>query len=87
MTKHHALRPNPLLGRLYRIEIFAELAAVSWVSLLHGKVHSIQLMESAEVENHDNPHTGEDGYIHTGFYIIFDMNLEDPKEIGNSCCL
>lgn len=91
MTKHHVPRPDPLLGRWYRIEIFAELAVFPGCLFFMAQVHSTQFMESAEVENHDNCHTNGDGYIHTqdrrGFYIIYDVNLEDPKEIGNSCCL
>lgn len=36
------------------------------------------------MENHDDFHTSEDGYIHTqdqqGVYIIYDVALEDLKE-------
>ncbi|XP_050565774.1 uncharacterized protein LOC126913250 [Cygnus atratus] len=55
------------------------------------KVHSTQFMEFAEVENHDDFHTREDGYIHTqdqrGAYIIYDVALEDLKELENQLLL
>ncbi|XP_021248547.1 putative uncharacterized protein C6orf183 homolog [Numida meleagris] len=55
------------------------------------KVHSTQFMEFAEVENHDDFHTCEDGYIHTqdqrGAYIIYDVALEDLKELENQLLL
>ncbi|XP_066849266.1 uncharacterized protein [Anser cygnoides] len=55
------------------------------------KVHSAQFMEFAEVENHDDFHTREDGYIHTqdqrGAYIIYDVALEDLKELENQMLL
>ncbi|XP_054675028.1 uncharacterized protein LOC129203961 isoform X2 [Grus americana] len=55
------------------------------------KVHSAQFMEFAEVENHDDFHTSEDGYIHTqdqrGAYIIYDVALEDLKELENQLLL
>ncbi|XP_035179068.1 uncharacterized protein LOC118165223 isoform X3 [Oxyura jamaicensis] len=55
------------------------------------KVHSAQFMEFAEVENHDDFHTREDGYIHTqdqsGAYIIYDVALEDLKELENQLLL
>lgn len=48
-------------------------------------------MEFAEVENHDDFHTHEDGYIHTqdqrGAYIIYDVALEDLKELENHLLL
>ncbi|XP_009892173.1 PREDICTED: transmembrane protein FLJ37396 [Charadrius vociferus] len=55
------------------------------------KVHSTQFMEFAEVENHGDFHTSEDGYIHTqdqrGVYIIYDVALEDLKELENQLLL
>ncbi|KAF1672414.1 hypothetical protein FQV07_0003308, partial [Pygoscelis papua] len=54
-------------------------------------VHSAQFMEFAEVENHDDFHTNEDGCIHTqdqrGAYIIYDVALEDLKELENQLLL
>ncbi|OXB71128.1 UNVERIFIED_CONTAM: hypothetical protein H355_008315, partial [Colinus virginianus] len=54
-------------------------------------VHSSQFMEFAEVENHDDFHTREDGYIHTqdqrGAYIVYDVALEDLKELENQLLL
>lgn len=48
-------------------------------------------MEFAEVENHDDFHTSEDGYIHTqdqrGVYIVYDVALEDLKELENQLLL
>ncbi|XP_074751165.1 LOW QUALITY PROTEIN: uncharacterized protein LOC141954983 [Athene noctua] len=61
----------------------------NWVPFL--EVHSAQFMEFAEVENHDDFHTSEDGYIHTqdqqGLYIIYDVALEDLKELENQLLL
>ncbi|OPJ73206.1 hypothetical protein AV530_005603 [Patagioenas fasciata monilis] len=55
------------------------------------KVHSAQFIGSAETENHDNFYTSEGGYIHTwdqqGVYIIYDMALEDLKELENQLLL
>ncbi|XP_048793577.1 uncharacterized protein LOC125689888 isoform X1 [Lagopus muta] len=55
------------------------------------KVHSTQFMEFADVENHDDFHTREDGYIHTqdqhGTYIIYDVALKDLKELENQLLL
>ncbi|KAM6365997.1 uncharacterized protein FN964_002404 [Alca torda] len=55
------------------------------------KVHSAQFMEFAEVENHDDFHASEEGYIHTqdqrGVYIIYDVALEDLKELENQLLL
>ncbi|XP_015714160.1 uncharacterized protein CCDC162P isoform X2 [Coturnix japonica] len=55
------------------------------------KVHSTHFMEFAEVENHDDFHTHKDGYIHTqdqrGAYIIYDVALEDLKELENQLLL
>ena len=43
------------------------------------------------MENHDDFHTSEDGYIHTqdqrGVYIIYDVALEDLKELENQLLL
>lgn len=48
-------------------------------------------MEFAEVENHDDFHTSEDRYIHTqdqrGVYIVYDVALEDLKELENQLLL
>ncbi|XP_031408370.1 uncharacterized protein CCDC162P isoform X1 [Meleagris gallopavo] len=55
------------------------------------KVHSTQFMEFADMENHDDFHTREDGFIHTqdqhGTYIIYDVALEDLKELENQLLL
>ncbi|XP_065592101.1 uncharacterized protein LOC136048375 [Cyrtonyx montezumae] len=55
------------------------------------RVYSTQFMEFAEVENHDDFHTCEDEYIHTqdqrGAYIIYDVALEDLKELENQLLL
>nr|XP_009513121.1 PREDICTED: transmembrane protein FLJ37396 [Phalacrocorax carbo] len=51
------------------------------------QVHSAQFMEFAEMENHDDFHTSKNGYIHTQdqreLYIIYDVALEDLKELEN----
>lgn len=48
-------------------------------------------MEFADVENHDDFHTREDGYIHTqdqhGTYIIYDVALKDLKELESQLLL
>lgn len=48
-------------------------------------------MEFAEVENHDDFHTNEDGYIRTqdqrGVYTIYDVAVEDLKELENQLLL
>lgn len=54
-------------------------------------MHSAQFMEFAEVENHDDFHTRDDGYIHTqdqrGAYIVYDVALEDLKKLENQLLL
>ncbi|XP_054846477.1 coiled-coil domain-containing protein 162-like [Eublepharis macularius] len=49
------------------------------------KVHSLQFMEFAEVENHDDFYTTEDAYIHVqdqrGVYVMYDVALQDLKEL------
>ncbi|PKU46039.1 hypothetical protein llap_3659 [Limosa lapponica baueri] len=53
--------------------------------------HSAQFMEFAEVENHDDFYTSEEGYIHAqdqrGVYIIYDVAVEDLKELKNQLLL
>ncbi|XP_026522286.1 uncharacterized protein LOC113411444 [Notechis scutatus] len=48
------------------------------------KVHSVQFMEFAEVENHDDFYTVEEAYIHTqdqrGAFVMYDVALQDLKE-------
>ncbi|KAF1558479.1 hypothetical protein FQV10_0004455, partial [Eudyptes schlegeli] len=52
---------------------------------------STAFMEFAGVENHDDFHTNEDGYSHTQdqrvAYIIYDVALEDLKELENQLLL
>ncbi|KAF1430960.1 hypothetical protein FQV22_0012999, partial [Spheniscus magellanicus] len=52
---------------------------------------STAFMEFAGVENHDDFHTNEDGYIHTQdqrvAYIIYNVALEDLKELENQLLL
>ncbi|KAG8123958.1 hypothetical protein E2320_019560 [Naja naja] len=47
-------------------------------------VHSVQFMEFAEVENHDDFYTVEEAYIHTqdqrGAFVMYDVALQDLKE-------
>ncbi|KAJ6660255.1 hypothetical protein lerEdw1_017955 [Lerista edwardsae] len=47
------------------------------------KVHSVEFMEFAEAENHDDFYTVEDTYIHTqdqrGAYVMYDVALQDLK--------
>ncbi|XP_060112838.1 uncharacterized protein LOC132585047 [Heteronotia binoei] len=55
------------------------------------KVHSLQFMEFAEVENHDDFYTTEDAYIHTqdqrGFYVMYDVALQDLKDLEKELLL
>ncbi|XP_062825081.1 uncharacterized protein ccdc162 isoform X2 [Anolis carolinensis] len=55
------------------------------------KVHSVQFMEFAEVENHDDFYTVEDLYIHTqdqrGAFVIYDVALQDLKELEEQLLL
>ncbi|KAM9316636.1 uncharacterized protein PAF06_007690 [Gastrophryne carolinensis] len=55
------------------------------------KVHSGQFMEFSEVENHNDFYKIEDGIIHTqdqrGAYIIYDVALDDLKELQNQLLL
>ncbi|XP_039207102.1 uncharacterized protein LOC120311541 isoform X2 [Crotalus tigris] len=48
------------------------------------KVHCVQFMEFAEVENHDDFYTVEEAYIHTqdqrGALVMYDVALQDLKE-------
>ncbi|XP_060545086.1 uncharacterized protein LOC117660839 isoform X3 [Pantherophis guttatus] len=48
------------------------------------KVQSVQFMEFAEVENHDDFYTVEEAYIHTqdqrGAFVMYDVALQDLKE-------
>ncbi|ETE69944.1 hypothetical protein L345_04247, partial [Ophiophagus hannah] len=48
------------------------------------QVHSVQFMEFAEVENHDDFYTVEEAYIHTqdqrGAFVMYDVALQDLKE-------
>nr|XP_045011483.1 uncharacterized protein LOC101610720 [Jaculus jaculus] len=49
------------------------------------KVHSIQFMESSEVESQDDHYSTEGGCVHTqdqhGVYVIYDVALQDLKEL------
>ncbi|KAH0622205.1 hypothetical protein JD844_024313 [Phrynosoma platyrhinos] len=55
------------------------------------KVHSVQFMEFAEVENHDDFYTVEDMYIHIqdqrGAFVIYDVALQDLKELERQLLL
>ncbi|KAM6460286.1 uncharacterized protein PHA67_008900 isoform 3-T4 [Liasis olivaceus] len=55
------------------------------------KVHSVQFMEFAEVENHDDFYTVEEAYIHTqdqrGAFVMYDVALQDLKEIEKQLLL
>ncbi|XP_032071184.1 uncharacterized protein LOC116507263 [Thamnophis elegans] len=48
------------------------------------QVQSVQFMEFAEVENHDDFYTVEEAYIHTqdqrGAFVMYDVALQDLKE-------
>uniref|UniRef100_A0A8C5KU15 Coiled-coil domain containing 162 n=1 Tax=Jaculus jaculus TaxID=51337 RepID=A0A8C5KU15_JACJA len=48
-------------------------------------VHSIQFMESSEVESQDDHYSTEGGCVHTqdqhGVYVIYDVALQDLKEL------
>ncbi|XP_053237610.1 uncharacterized protein LOC128410420 isoform X11 [Podarcis raffonei] len=55
------------------------------------KVHSVQFMEFAEVENHDDFYTTEDMYVHTqdqrGAFVVYDVALQDLKELEKQLLL
>nr|XP_028577507.1 uncharacterized protein LOC114593298 [Podarcis muralis] len=55
------------------------------------KVHSVQFMEFAEVENHDDFYTTEDMYVHTqdqrGAFVMYDVALQDLKELEKQLLL
>ncbi|KAL8186354.1 UNVERIFIED_CONTAM: hypothetical protein K2H54_069198, partial [Gekko kuhli] len=54
-------------------------------------VHSLQFMEFAEVENHDDFYTTEGAYIHTqdqrGVYVMYDVALQDLKDLEKELLL
>lgn len=49
-----------------------------------SQVHSVQFMEFAEMENHDDFYTVEEAYIHTqdqrGVLVMYDVALQDLKK-------
>ncbi|XP_077158407.1 uncharacterized protein LOC143819972 isoform X3 [Paroedura picta] len=55
------------------------------------KVHSLQFMEFAEMENHDDFYTTEEAYIHTqdqrGAYVMYDVALQDLKDLEKELLL
>ncbi|XP_042300836.1 uncharacterized protein LOC121918885 isoform X2 [Sceloporus undulatus] len=75
------------------IGAFGGLASHSYVHYTPAdyKVHSVQFMEFAEVENHDDFYTVEDMYIHTqdqrGAFVIYDVALQDLKELERELLL
>nr|XP_060630159.1 uncharacterized protein LOC132774240 [Anolis sagrei ordinatus] len=75
------------------IGAFGGLESHSYVHYMPAdyKVHSVQFMEFAEVENHDDFYTVEDMYIHTqdqrGAFVIYDVALQDLKELEEQLLL
>nr|XP_034965156.1 uncharacterized protein LOC118082199 isoform X1 [Zootoca vivipara] len=55
------------------------------------KVHSVQFMEFAEVENHDDFYTTEDMYVHTqdqrGAFVMYDVAIQDLRELEKQLLL